>query len=120
MHIGIVGQGVGIFGEVGDRPDGAYFISSGSVEVAVAGQKIRLGAGDFFGEMALLTGERRSADVTAIDYCQLLVMSARDFQLFIQRNPALHAELERFAMERSEMNRRLGDANRVAATTAPT
>jgi CPA2 family monovalent cation:H+ antiporter-2 len=104
----------------GDRPDGAYFISSGSVEVAVAGQKIRLGAGDFFGEMALLTGERRSADVTAIDYCQLLVMSARDFQLFIQRNPALHAELERFAMERSEMNRRLGDANTVAATTAPT
>jgi CPA2 family monovalent cation:H+ antiporter-2 len=98
----------------GDRPDGVYFISSGSVEVSVAAQKIRLGPGDFFGEMALLSGERRSADVTAVDYCQLLVMTVRDFQLFIQRNPTLHAELERFAEERSEMNRRLSDAGAVA------
>ena len=40
----------------GDKPDGVYFISSGSVEVAVAGQKIKLGPGQFFGEMALLSG----------------------------------------------------------------
>jgi len=99
----------------GDKPDGVYFISSGSVEVAVAGQKIKLGPGQFFGEMALLSGARRSADVTAVDYCQLLVMTVRDFQLFIQRNPALHAELDRLAEERSEMNRRLGETGTVAA-----
>ncbi len=51
----------------GDRADAVYFIASGAVEVAVAGREIRLGPGDFFGEMALLSGERRSADVTAID-----------------------------------------------------
>jgi CPA2 family monovalent cation:H+ antiporter-2 len=100
----------------GDRPDGIYFVSSGSVEVAApAGKKIRLGPGQFFGEMALLSGERRTADVTAVDYCQLLVMTARDFQLFMGRNPALRAELGRFAEERSEMNRRLSDAGTVAA-----
>jgi CPA2 family monovalent cation:H+ antiporter-2 len=98
----------------GDRPDAAYFISSGQVEVSTPGSKVRLGPGQLFGEMALLTGARRSADVTAVDYCQLLVMTARDFQLFVQRNPALHAELDRLAEERSEMNRRLGEASAVA------
>jgi CPA2 family monovalent cation:H+ antiporter-2 len=104
----------------GDKPDGVYFISSGSVEVSVSGSKIRLGPGDFFGEMALLSGARRSADVTAVDYCQLLVMTVRDFQQFVQRNPVLHAELDRLVEERSEMNRRLGeaDAHPVAGTDA--
>jgi CPA2 family monovalent cation:H+ antiporter-2 len=94
----------------GDRPDGIYFISSGSVEVSVKDQRIKLGPGEFFGEMALLRGTRRSADVTAIDYCQLLLISARDFRLFVRRNPALMAELDRLAEERSEMNRRLDAA----------
>jgi len=93
----------------GDRADGIYFISSGGVEVAVNDHKIKLGPGEFIGEMALLTGARRSADVTAIDYCQLLVMSARDFQIFVRRNPALLSEIDRLAHERSEMNRRLSN-----------
>jgi len=91
----------------GDRADGIYFISSGGVEVSVNDHKIKLGPGEFIGEMALLTGQRRSADVTAIDYCQFLVMSARDFQTFVRRNPVLLAEIDRLAHERSEMNRKL-------------
>ena len=98
----------------GDRADGIYFISSGSVEVSVKGHKIKLGPGEFIGEMALLTGQRRSADVTAIDYCQLLVMSARDFQIFVRRNPTLIAEIDRLANERSEMNRRLSGVTEAA------
>ena len=94
----------------GDRADGIYFISSGSVEVSVNEHKIKLGPGEFIGEMALLTGARRSADVTAIDYCQFLVMSARDFRTFVRRNPALLAEIDRLAAERAEMNRRLSGA----------
>jgi CPA2 family monovalent cation:H+ antiporter-2 len=85
----------------------------------VAGRKIRLGPGDFFGEIALLSGERRTADVTAVDYCQLLMMTARDFQLFTLRNPVLHAQLEKFAAERSEMNRRMGDADQAADDRVP-
>ena len=98
----------------GDRADGIYFISSGGVEVGLNQHKIKLGPGEFFGEMAVLTGGRRSADVTAIDYCQFLVMSARDFRTFAHRNPALLAEIDQLAHERSEMNRRLSEDAGVA------
>ena len=63
---------------------GAGRRTEGAVEVAVAGRKIKLGPGDFFGEMALLSGAPRSADVTAIDYCQFLTLDPRDFQLYLQ------------------------------------
>jgi len=91
---------------VGDRADAAFFISSGSVEVNVGGKHIQLGPGDFFGEMALLSGARRSADVTALDYGQLLKLERRDFRRFIEKYPALRAQLDAMAAQRSEMNRR--------------
>jgi CPA2 family monovalent cation:H+ antiporter-2 len=77
------------------------------VEVAVGGNKIRLGPGDFFGEMALLSGERRSADVTAVDYCELLALDQRDFRHFVARNPALKTHLDAMAAQREAMNRQV-------------
>ncbi len=88
----------------GDRADAVYFIASGAVEVAVAGREIRLGPGDFFGEMALLSGERRSADVTAIDYCELLRLDQRDFRQFMGRHPQLRSIVNEMAAKRREMN----------------
>jgi CPA2 family monovalent cation:H+ antiporter-2 len=89
----------------GDVADEVFFISSGSVEVSVNRRKITLGPGDFFGEMALLTGGRRSADVTALDYCQLLTLSSSDFERFLERHPELRARMGRVATEREHMNR---------------
>lgn len=89
----------------GERGQAAYFIESGAVEVTVAGQVFRLGAGDYFGEMALLTGRRRSADVTAVDYCRLMVLSQRDLRSLLPRYPALRAELMAMAQRRAEMGR---------------
>ena len=89
----------------GDRADSLYFISSGAVEVSVAARKIRLGPGDFFGEMGLLSGERRSADVTAVDYCDLLILDQRDFKQFVAKYPALRAQLDQMAAQRAAMNR---------------
>ncbi len=89
----------------GDRADALYFISSGAVEVSVAARKIRLGPGDFFGEMGLLSGERRSADVTAVDYCDLLILEQRDFKQFVAKNPALRAQLDQMAAQRAAMNK---------------
>jgi monovalent cation:H+ antiporter-2, CPA2 family len=94
---------------VGDKADAVYFISSGAVEVSVAGRKIRLGPGDFFGEMALLSGERRSADVTAVDYCDLLALDQRDFRNFIAMSPELKAHLDEMAAKRVAMNKEAGD-----------
>ena len=75
------------------------------MEVSVAGRKIPLGPGDFFGEMALLSGERRSADVTAVDYCDLLILDQHDFKQFIAKYPALRAELDEMAAQRAAMNK---------------
>jgi hypothetical protein len=41
-------------------------------------------------------------------------MSARDFQVFVRRNPALLSEIDRLAHERSEMNRRLSNVAEAA------
>ena len=88
----------------GDRGDGMYFISSGAVEVRVGGGPIRLEAGAFFGEIALLTGGRRTADVIAVDFCQFLVLERRDFNMFTAHHPALRAAVSEMARERTEMN----------------
>jgi len=88
----------------GDRADGMYFISSGAVEVAVNGRTIRLKAGSYFGEMALLSGERRTADVVAVDFCQFLMLDRRDFNQFMSRHPAVRAAVAEIAEQRREMN----------------
>ncbi|MDE1997087.1 MAG: cyclic nucleotide-binding domain-containing protein, partial [Rhizobiaceae bacterium] len=88
----------------GDRGDSMYFISSGAVEVKLEDDEVPLGAGSFFGEMALLTGARRTADVVAVDFCQLLVLERRDFNLFMSRHPQLRAAVSSMAQERREMN----------------
>ena len=89
----------------GERGQAAYFIEAGAVEVTVADRTVRLGAGDYFGEMALLTGGRRSADVTAVDYCRLAVLSQRDFRSLLPRYSQLRAKLQEMAQRRAEMNR---------------
>jgi CPA2 family monovalent cation:H+ antiporter-2 len=89
----------------GDEADGAYFISKGAVEVAVHGERIHLGPGELFGEMALLTGGRRTADVVAVDYCELLFIEEREFRQFARRCPELHAEIDSVASRRDEEHR---------------
>jgi len=89
----------------GERGDAMYFISSGAVEVNVGGQKIQLGRGDFFGEMALLGGRERRADVTALGYCQLLVLDEADFRTLLATDPSIHAHINRVAIDRIQMNR---------------
>jgi CPA2 family monovalent cation:H+ antiporter-2 len=88
----------------GDRADVMYFISAGAVEVKVNGRTIPLGPGDFFGEMALLSGARRSGDVVAVDFCRFLVLDRRDFNQFTARHPALRAAITSVAEERRTMN----------------
>jgi CPA2 family monovalent cation:H+ antiporter-2 len=92
----------------GDEGGEMFFISSGAVEVAVGGKRIQLGPGDFFGEMALLTGGRRTADVTAIDYCLFLTLSKDDFERFVMRYPGLRRSLDEVAAQRAAMNREQG------------
>jgi CPA2 family monovalent cation:H+ antiporter-2 len=93
----------------GDRADAVYFLSSGAVEVAVGGRTIRLAPGDFFGEMALVSGQRRSADVTAVDYCDLLVLNQHDFRQFTAKYPEVRAKIDEMAARRMAMNKEASD-----------
>jgi CPA1 family monovalent cation:H+ antiporter len=72
----------------GERGDAMYFIASGAVEVKLDPAPLRLGSGDFFGELALLTNQPRSADVTALGYCRLLMLRARDFRQLLDSDAA--------------------------------
>lgn len=88
----------------GDRGDAVYFIASGAVEVVLQDRRVRLGSGEFFGEMALLSRRLRQADVVALTYCQLLVLRRSDFERFMETNPEARAAINRIAEARLAMN----------------
>jgi CPA1 family monovalent cation:H+ antiporter len=89
----------------GERGDSMYFIASGAVEVDIDGRKVQLGRGDFFGELALLGLRQRQADVIALGYCQLLVLSDADFRTLLATDPSIHRHINQVASERIQMNR---------------
>jgi CRP-like cAMP-binding protein len=88
-------------GEMGSE---MFFISSGAVEVVIGRKRIHFGPGDLFGEMALLSGGVRTADVTAIDYCSFLTVEQQDVRAFVSRHPDLRAKFDRIAVQRAAMN----------------
>jgi CPA1 family monovalent cation:H+ antiporter len=65
---------------------------------------MRLGSGEFFGEMALLSGRPRQADVVAQTYCRLLVLRKADFERFRAANPEARAAINRVVEARLSMN----------------
>ena len=87
----------------GDPADALYLISKGEVEVTINGQRIKTrGPGEFFGEMALLSGDRRTADVTALDYSRFARLSGRDFHRFLNQYPDIRAQITALASQRAE------------------
>lgn len=84
----------------GETGDSMYFIASGEVEVDIPPKPFILGAGDFFGEIALLHKQTRSATVTSITECQILILEAYDLEGLLRDNPELRDELLATARER--------------------
>ncbi|MCB1883856.1 MAG: cation:proton antiporter [Geminicoccaceae bacterium] len=80
--------------------DAMYFVASGAVEVAVEPEPVRLGTGDYFGEMALLNDRPRLADVTALSYCRLLVLYRERFDAFLRNHPDLDQQMRNVAQQR--------------------
>lgn len=89
----------------GDKGDSMYLIASGRVEVTTGDNKVRLAEGDFFGEMALLSSERRNASVVAVKSTDLLVLEATDFDRLIERNPEIAKSVQKVAQDRARMMR---------------
>jgi CRP-like cAMP-binding protein len=66
--------------------------------------------GDFFGELALLTGEDRSANVVALGDCELLVLSKEDFHQHLMKNNGLVFAMAReLALRLRSASNRIGD-----------
>jgi len=86
----------------GDQADSMYFIVSGDVEVDQenAAPKGRLTAGDFFGEIALIADRTRTATITALSPCKLLVLHKDDFESFMRSHPDLQAAVREAARRR--------------------
>jgi CPA2 family monovalent cation:H+ antiporter-2 len=103
----------------GDEADAVYFISSGEVEVGVSGRRIKLRPGDFFGEMAIISGQPRSADVTALDYSKFATLTQRDFRQFLRRYPQIREQIAALAAQRGEMNRQFLDEAENEAEKTP-
>lgn len=84
----------------GQAGDCMYFIASGEVEVELPGKKVVLGEGAFFGEMALLGNNLRSANITTMRVSQLLVLDLVDFRLLMARHPDLAETIDAEARRR--------------------
>jgi CRP-like cAMP-binding protein len=72
-----------------------FVILEGTAEVTKDGQRLtELGPGDFFGEIALLGQERRTASVVATSPMRLIVMFGRDFRQMEHSMPEVHGQIE--------------------------
>ncbi|HET7790237.1 MAG TPA: Crp/Fnr family transcriptional regulator [Gemmatimonadales bacterium] len=90
-----------------DPGDALYVVATGQVKVVLIGEDGRevilsvLGPGEFFGEMALIDDEPRSAHVIAMEDSNLVVLRREDFQQILVQTPAISVSLLR------ELSRRL-------------
>ena len=77
-----------------------YFIAAGEVEIDLPQQRLRLGVGHFFGEIAVLRRARRSANVSAIGRTNPLVLDAHDFRALMARQPHLASRVRAAVRDR--------------------
>jgi CRP/FNR family cyclic AMP-dependent transcriptional regulator len=93
-----VGTGTALF-RTGDDGDAMYLIESGRVRIAVTDEDEKeivlaeLARGDFFGEMAIIDGKKRSADAMIAEDARLSVLSRDNFLRFIRNNPMVALEM---------------------------
>ena len=72
---------------------GLFVILSGAAEVEAGGAIHMLRPGDFFGEMALLAGSRRTATVLATEPVEAMVFETLHFRAFLIENPSVAVTL---------------------------
>ena len=87
-------RGATIFSK-GDPGSSLFAVISGTVKISISSPGGRnailnlIGAGEIFGEIALLDGRSRTADATASSNCELFTIDRREFIPFVQSQPVL-------------------------------
>jgi small-conductance mechanosensitive channel/CRP-like cAMP-binding protein len=100
----------------GQAGDSMFVVHDGTVSVRLLGEKgtaelAQLGAGSIFGEMALLTGEARTADVVAISDVTTLEIGKSSLQPILAEDPGLAAALTSKILERRESTQAVSNAS---------
>jgi type IV pilus assembly protein PilB len=102
--------------DAGDEGDALYIIKAGSVGVFLIDQQVglryelaRLRMGDMFGEMAVLTAEKRSATCQAMEPTQCLVLSRKTFMTVAEKIPQVALGVAEVLAERvMQLNKERG------------
>src|SRR5216684_9238606 len=93
-----VARGTSIFAK-GDPGSCLFAICEGTVKISVPSVDGRdavfnlIGKGDIFGEIAMLDGRPRTADVVAITDCELFIIERRDFLPLVREEPEIALKL---------------------------
>lgn len=99
VHLRIFGQGETVVRQ-GEEGNSLFVNLCGELEVSVDGMKVgMLRGGEFFGEMSLLTGEKRRATVVAAGEVWIIEITKGALEPIVRSNPfvveGLSAALER-------------------------
>lgn len=89
----------------GETGEDMYFVSRGQVEVVDKTGKVvaTLGEGAFFGEIALLLSQPRTATVRAVTNCDLFILQKGDFQRVLADNPRFATAVQEAARTRYQV-----------------
>jgi len=109
--------------EEGEAGDSLFIVSSGVVRItrSVGAQEVvelaRLGLGSCFGEMSLLTGEPRSARVSALTECQVTEVQRAGLDSILQERPEIIEQLADIMAERRLKNELMMTAHQRIASS---
>ncbi len=92
----------------GDTQREVCFIASGAIEFETAGQRFRLGRGEMFGQLSLLSKQTRRTQATSISHATLLVLDEARFRRLLTRNQKVRAAVLDTASKRGLDVEKLG------------
>jgi CRP-like cAMP-binding protein/CheY-like chemotaxis protein len=92
--------------KIGDPGDTMYIIISGGVDIIIEDKDgneqvvASSGSGDYFGEMALLTGEPRSATVRTTEPSEMFLLIQKDFDVILEKFPSISLSMSKVVSKR--------------------
>ncbi len=83
--------------DAGDAADAVFVVLHGKVRISEDGDEVvaDIGAGDYFGEQAVLLHTTHSARATAVEDCELLAIPKAEFESLLESDPELAARFRR-------------------------
>ncbi|MBF0383066.1 MAG: mechanosensitive ion channel, partial [Magnetococcales bacterium] len=110
--------------QAGEKGSSMFVVQEGVVEVSIFDSQLeddiiaaQLGVGQFFGEMSLLTGEVRSANVKALTFTRILEVRKEDIDSELKANPEFLQALGEVLASRNLANENLLKSDQEAETS---